>query len=120
MGWSKFFKGEPMPDRDDPKYQKRHEQMYSAGNTFARVTGLTWIGCKIVNFANAHKKLYIALVLGFAVFVFLFQVWTFVKNYSNIDSYAPVSERVDSALQDRFHQSSNIKILEYEKTDSIP
>ena len=111
MGWIKLFKGEPMPDRDDPKYQKRHEQMYSAGDAFARATGLTWLGRKITVFANGHKKLFLVLVLGFAVSVFLLQTYRFVRYFTGADSYAPVTERVDSALQDRFERST--KTLEH-------
>jgi len=115
MGWSKFFRGEPIPDRDDPKYQKRHEQMYSAGGTFARVTGLTWLGRKITVFANNHKGLYLALVFGIAIFVLVLQVYRFTSSFRNPGPYTPVSERVDSALQDRFKQASRTSA----GTDSI-
>lgn len=119
MGWSKLFKGEPMPDRDDPKYQKRHEQMYAAGDSFARATGLTWLGRKITDFAYGHKKLFLTLVLGFAVSVFLLQTCRFVMYLNSTGEHTPVTERVDSALQDRFERSQ--KTLEhYEKENRLP
>lgn len=112
MGWSKFFKGEPMPDRDDPKYQKMHQQAYSAGERFARATGITWLGRRITVFANGHKGLFLALVLGFAVCVFLLQTCRFVMYMTSDKDYVPITERVDSALQDRFVNSN--QMMDYE------
>lgn len=106
MGWSKLFKGEPMPDKNDPKYKKKYEQAYNAGGWFARATGITWIGSKIVSFAFAHKKLYLCLMLGLAIVVFLIQVGRTVIYYNEGKSYVPVTERVDSVLQDRFEQNT--------------
>ena len=108
MGWSKLFKGEPMPDKDDPKYKERYEQAYNAGGKFARATGIAWLGKRITDFANGHKGLFLALVLGFAVCVFLLQTCRFVMYITDSRSYVPVTERVDSALQDRFVNSNQI------------
>ena len=108
MGWSTLFKGEPMPDKDDPKYRKRYEEAYNAGGRFARVTGITWIGSKIINFAFAHKGLYISLTLGFAIVVFLIQVGRTVIIINEGNRYVPVTERVDSVLQDWFEQNTKM------------
>ena len=47
MGWSKLFKGEPVPDKDDPRYRERYEAIHSVGGKFARMTGLTWLGLSL-------------------------------------------------------------------------
>lgn len=112
MGWSKLFKGEPMPDKNDPKYKERYERDYNAGSKFARMTGLTWLGQKIVGFANAHKRLYLVLVLGFGILVFLVQVCRISMNYMDGGTYVPVTERVDSALHNRFNHYQNLDAVE--------
>lgn len=116
MGWSKLFKGEPVPDKDDPRYRERYEAFHAAGGRFARMTGLTWLGRRIVLFANAHRVLFLVLVFGFTISVFLLQTVRFVRAFSGSGRYVPVTERVDSALQDRFHSSSKM-IDGYEKED---
>lgn len=112
MGWSKLFMGEPMPDKNDPKYKERYEKACNAGSKFARMTGLTWLGQKIINFAFAHKRLYLVLVLGFGILVFLVQVCRISMNYMGGGTYVPVTERVDSALHDRFTRSQNYGVVE--------
>ena len=106
MGWSNLFKGVPMPDKEDPKYKKQYEQAYNAGGWFARATGITWIGRKIINFAFAHKGLYLSLMLGLAIGVFLIQVGRTVIYMNSSKPYVPVTERVDSVLQDHFEQNT--------------
>lgn len=106
MGWSKLFKGEPMPDKNDPKYKEKYEMAYNAGSWFARATGITWIGRKIINFAFAHKRLYLSLMLGLAILVFLIQVGRIVIYHNEGKAYIPVTERVDSVLQDRYEQNT--------------
>jgi len=108
MGWSKLFKGEPMPDKNDPKYKERYERDYNAGSKFARMTGLTWLGSRITRFADGHKGLFLAMVLGFGVCVFLLQTCRFVMLVTSDSEYVPVTERVDSALQERFVNSNQI------------
>lgn len=118
MGWSKLFKSELVPDKDDPRYRERYEAIHSAGGKFARMTGLTWLGRRIVLFANEHKKLYIALAFGFLACSLLKLSGQLIMSLCSNGRYVPVTERVDSALQDRFHEcSGNEKIYE-ETTDT--
>lgn len=108
MGWKKFFVGEPMPDKDDPKYAKRRERDMAAGAKFARWTGLTWIGQKICGWAMAHKELYITIALGIillcsgTVFYRLYLVATYDPK-----GVVPVTQQIDSLLQNRYHQYEN-------------
>ncbi len=50
MGWKKLIFGEKMPDRDDPKYEKRYQKEVEAGKKAARflridkMAGCGW-GC---------------------------------------------------------------------------
>ena len=37
MGWKKLIFGEKMPDKDDPKYEKRYKKEVEAGRKAARV-----------------------------------------------------------------------------------
>ena len=47
MGWKKFFLGEPMPDKNDPKYRERYEREVKAGRVFADKTGISWLAQRL-------------------------------------------------------------------------
>ena len=54
MGDNRFKKmviGEKLPDKDDPKYQKKYEEDVEAGRWFARVTKLDVLAARIQSFA---------------------------------------------------------------------
>ena len=48
--------GEPMPDKNDPKYKDRYEREVEAGRQFADKTGMNWLAMKIQIWANGHRK----------------------------------------------------------------
>ena len=52
-----LIKGEPMPDKNDPKYRERYEKEVQAGRDFAEKTGLTWVSGHITDWACRNKKL---------------------------------------------------------------
>lgn len=109
MGWSKLFKGDPVPDKDDPRYRERYEAIHSVGGKFARMTGLTWLGRRIVHFANEHKVMIIVLLFGYAISVFFMKTGKLIMDMSARGRYVPVTERVDSTMPDRFHGSENAR-----------
>ena len=41
MGFKRLFFGEPMPDKNDPRYRERYERDVEAGRKFADATGLS-------------------------------------------------------------------------------
>ena len=47
MGWKRLIIGEPMPDKNDPKYKERYEREVEAGRKFADKTGISWGAKKI-------------------------------------------------------------------------
>ena len=66
--FKKFFVGEPMPDKNDPKYKERYERDVAAGQRFARASGLAWLGRHYCRWAENHKKLFFVLMLGSMTF----------------------------------------------------
>lgn len=42
MGWKRLIVGEPMPDKNDPKYKERYEREVEAGKRFADKCGISW------------------------------------------------------------------------------
>lgn len=67
MSWKKMIMGEKMPDKDDPKYRDRYEREVDAGRKFARATKIDKAAAKVQQFANDHKKLFLAIVFGFII-----------------------------------------------------
>ncbi len=62
--FKKFILGEKMPDKDDPKYKDRYEKEVNAGMKFAKAAKIDKIAISVQSFANAHRKLFLAIVFG--------------------------------------------------------
>ena len=65
MNIKRVIFGEPMPDKDDPKYKKRYERDFAAGEKFARKTGLSWLVMKTQLFANKHPVAFLIVTFSF-------------------------------------------------------
>ena len=77
----KMIVGEKMPDRDDPKYQKQYEEDIEAGRWFARITKLDVLAGHIQIFAEKHRRLFLAIVLGIILACFGLNVYRFSRAY---------------------------------------
>lgn len=105
-GFKRFFLGEPMPDKDDPKYKKRHEEAFAAGEKFAQYTGLSWLGEKYFTYGQRHTKQLVGvmmsiLIAGFLLFIGNMGIRISRAHSANIKGTAV--ERVDSALHRHHH-----------------
>lgn len=72
MGFKRFFVGEPMPDKDDPKYKERYERDKAAGARFAQATGISWLAARVALWATEHKKAFLIITFGFVLGCFAF------------------------------------------------
>lgn len=52
MNIKKILLGEPMPDKNDPKYKERYEQEKRAGETFSQKVKLNYVMRSIQLWAN--------------------------------------------------------------------
>lgn len=104
MGWKKMIIGEPMPDKNDPKYKERYEREVEAGRKFAQKSGISWLARNLQAWGQAHKMAFIIIVFGFVFMCFIVNVCRLVRVYNQgVPSKAVAVERVDSALHDRLH-----------------
>lgn len=83
MSWKKFLLGEKMPDKDDPKYQKRYEREVSTGREFARRLHVDVPFCKAQEFANKFPAAFLAIVFGFVVICLCLNVYRMAEAYHN-------------------------------------
>ena len=106
MELKKFIFGEPIPDKNDPKYKERYEREVAAGRKFAEKTGLVKVGAWIQERGNAHKKLFLVIVFGIAIISLLFNICSMVVIYKSttLDNHGTAVEQVDKALQNRLHK----------------
>ena len=105
MSWTKLIIGEPVPDKDDPRYKEHHERCKAAGEKFARIMGLATLGEFIHRHATAHKVAFLTLVFGVAISIFALNVFRMVRAYNvRTDSKAVAVERVDSAMRHRLNR----------------
>ena len=56
MGWKRLIIGEPMPDKNDPKYKERYER---------EVEGISWGAKRLQEVGQEHKMAFLAIVFGF-------------------------------------------------------
>ena len=105
MSWKKLIVGQPVPDKDDPKYKEKHEQLVAAGRRFADASGISWFARKSQKWGQSHKLLFFALVFGFVISCFFFNVYRMVSIYQKGNSSKAVAvERVDSAMRNRYNE----------------
>ena len=101
MGWKKMLVGEKMPDKDDPKYRQRYEEEVKAGRKFARTLKLDVLAIKVQQFANNHKRLFLALVFGFILLSFGFNIYRMVVVYNHQQSTQSATERQEQLVRQR-------------------
>ena len=107
MGWKKMLVGEKMPDKDDPKYRQRYEEEVKAGRRFARTLKLDVLAVKVQQFANTHKRLFLALVFGFILLCFGFNIYRMVMVYNHQQSTQSATERQEQLMRQRRKKVNN-------------
>lgn len=101
MGWKKMILGEKMPDKDDPKYRQRYENEVNAGRNFAKVTRIDKLAGCIQKFANNHQKLFLALVFGFVLITFGFNIYRMVTVYRLQQEPTTATQRQEKLMEER-------------------
>lgn len=81
MSWKKFFMGEKMPDRDDPRYRKRYEREVNAGRHIAEKLHLDVPFCRAQRFADRYPAAFLTIVFGFVFICFCLNVYRMVDTY---------------------------------------
>ena len=99
--------GEKMPDKDDPKYRQRYEEEVKAGRRFARTLNLDVLAVKVQQFANNHKRLFLALVFGFILLCFGFNIYRMVMVYNHQQSTQSATERQEQLMRQRRKKVNN-------------
>jgi len=99
MSWKKMITGEPMPDKNDPRYKERYEREVEAGRKFAEKSGFTWLVMKIQKWANSHRMAFLAISFGIVIGFFVLNIIGLVRNYSHsMNQKGSSVEQVDSAM----------------------
>ena len=93
--------GEKMPDKDDPKYRQRYEEEVKAGRRFARTLKLDVLAVKVQQFANNHKRLFLALVFGFILLSFAFNIYRMVVVYNHQQSTQSATEKQEQLMRQK-------------------
>lgn len=102
MGYKKFIIGEPLPDKNDPKYKERYEREVEAGRQFADKAGLNRLAMKIQEVANRHRIGFIVTVFGIVIGCFAVNIFNMVRSYNASKGHRSTAvEQVDSALHQR-------------------
>ena len=92
MGIKKIILGEPVPDKDDPRYKEKHEKAVNAGKSFAHTIKLDKAAEHVQRFASNHSKLFLVLVFSFV----LFSITLSLVRISNAVTY---KERRETAIE---------------------
>ena len=104
MGFKKLIIGEPMPDKNDPKYKDRYVREVEAGRKFASACGISWLAKRMQQWGQSHKIAFLAIVFGFVILCFFINLFRLVDSYQHSNESKSVAvERVDSALNERLH-----------------
>lgn len=107
MGFKKFFLGEPMPDKNDPRYRECYEREVAAGRRFADAVGISWLARKIHAVACHNKVLFLVVAFGIVLACFTFNIVTMVKVFTQSNSKSSNAvEQVDRAMQQHWGEQS--------------
>ena len=80
MGIKKIIMGEPMPDKNDPKYKQKYERDVEAGRKFANASGLGWLSARITIFAQENKEAFLFISFGIVILLFSLNIIGMVKS----------------------------------------
>ncbi|MDD6552152.1 MAG: hypothetical protein PUF37_00995 [Prevotellaceae bacterium] len=111
MKLKKVIFGEPMPDKNDPKYKERYEKEVAAGKKFGDKIGLPVVGAFIYRWASAHKTAFLVISFGTVITCFALNVVAVIRVYNSQPAdghHTTAVEQVDSALykQQQAHKNS--------------
>lgn len=102
MGFKRIIMGDPMPDKNDPKYRERYEKEVEAGKQFADKSGLSWLVMKIQILANRHRVVFLVTVFGIVIGCFAINIFNMVRSYNaSKERRTTAVEQVDSVLHQR-------------------
>ena len=93
--------GEPMPDKNDPKYRERYEKEKELGARFAEKSGINYLAVKLYKWGNAHKKAFIAIFIGLPFLLMTCNIIRLAMHYhaSRTQKKVTAVELVDQALK---------------------
>lgn len=111
-GFRRMLFGEKMPDRNDPQYKERYEREVTAGRKFAQVTRIDKAAAKVQGFANAHRALFLAIVFGFAIIGFVWNIYRLTTAYRYSHTTRTATEMQDSVLRERHKRLQGIEMRE--------
>ncbi len=114
--FKKFIFGEKMPDKDDPKYKDRYEKEVNAGMRFAKAAKIDKLAVRIQSFANSNRKLFLAIVFGFVLSCFAFNLYRLASVYCSGKTPISATERQEEMMRKR-HQKLDDAI---KKAHAIP
>lgn len=105
----KVLFGEPMPDKDDPKYHDRYLREVEAGRRFSEKIGFPKLIARIQSWANKNPKGFLAIAFGIVIGCLLINIGVMVYGYvrdSEPQGRATAVEQVDNALRNARHRSN--------------
>ena len=102
MGFKKMLIGEKMPDKNDPRYRERYEREVAAGRRFADVSGISTVARKIHVFGTTRPKLFLVIVFGIVMLLFVVNAVHLFKVYQQRPSeHVTAVERMEKVLKEK-------------------
>ncbi len=103
QGFRRIFVGEPMPDKDDPKYRERYEREVETGKRFAEAVGLARLGRWYCRVAENNKKMFFVVMLGLITFFFIGNVYRFASHVGHAQRSSYSVQMQDSLFKNRLN-----------------
>lgn len=109
-----MIKGEPMPDQADPKYQKKAEEARQAGKRFAEIIRLDKLACKIQEYANKNRTMFLVIFLsliGIMLFISLARTVSVITSHGGEPSAIEAQHKLLDRQRGKrhIHSSQNIE-----------
>lgn len=106
-GFKKLLFGEKMPDKNDPRYKDRYDKEVDAGRRFAQKIRIDKAAFKVQNFANSHRKIFLAMVFGFIAICLSLNIYRMVLVANHKPSGVTATQYQEELLRKRHEQIRN-------------
>ncbi len=103
-GYRRLLFGDKEPDKNAPENKERYEKEVMAGRDFAKKTRLDIGAAKVQCFANAHRTMFLAVVFGFVLICFSWNIYRMVYVYTHKHPSRTATEIQDSLLRQRYEK----------------
>lgn len=117
MSWKKMILGEPMPDKEDPKYKDRYEKEVNAGRRFAQKLKIDKFAAMVQQFAEQRTKIFMAIFCTILLLLMAINIARIMQVCQSHGNTQPATQMQDKQIRMRHHKL-NLPVQDNKQQDN--